>query len=38
VISAFIEQNGEHGGWGYIGEALAVEQTEQHILLYRGEG
>jgi hypothetical protein len=24
--------------WGYIGEALAVEQTDQHVLLGRREG
>src|SRR3569833_3700807 len=33
VISAFIEQNGTHRGRGYVGETLAVEQPEQHILL-----
>jgi hypothetical protein len=30
---AFIEQNGKDSGRGHIGEAFAVEQTEQHILL-----
>jgi hypothetical protein len=38
VITALIEQDSKDGGWGYVGEALAVEQTEQHILLGRGEG
>jgi hypothetical protein len=38
VITAFIEQDGKDSGWGHVGEALAVEQAEQHILLGRGEG